>query len=70
MDMGTWLMAGVLTGALGAGYFVYGKKTHRPVPLVAGILLCVYPYFISSLFWLILVGVVLAVVPFFIRYDP
>ena len=45
------------------GFFMYGKKAGRLYPLVAGILLCVYPYFISSvlLMWGIAVAIVVGV---------
>ena len=47
------LLVWVVAGAFGMGYFVYGRKQSRSVPLVAGILLCVIPYFIGN-FWLML----------------
>ncbi len=69
MDLTQSLMVGLVTGVIGMGYFVYGKKTQRPVPLIAGLLLLVYPYFIDSLPWAVLIGVVLTAVPFVIRGD-
>ena len=38
---GLWL--GVLAGAVGMGYFIYGKRQAKYVPMIAGVLLCVYP---------------------------
>jgi hypothetical protein len=60
------LFFGVVAGAIGVGYFIYGKRQVKIVPMVAGALLCVYPYFVDSLLWLSLVGVVLVVAPFVI----
>jgi predicted cobalt transporter CbtA len=57
------LIVGVIAGAIGMGYFIYGRQT-KIVPMVAGVLLCIYPYFVDSLLWLSLVGVVLVVAPF------
>ena len=34
----------VVFGSFGLGYFVYGKKQKKTVPLVSGIVLMVYPY--------------------------
>jgi hypothetical protein len=62
------LLVGVIAGAVGMGYFVYGKRQARAVPMVSGILLCIYPYFTESLVWLIAVGVVLAAAPFLIDF--
>jgi hypothetical protein len=60
------LVFGVVAGAIGVGYFIYGKRQVKVVPMVAGALLCIYPYFVDSLLWLCLVGVVLVVAPFVI----
>ncbi len=67
MDTAT-LFVWMVAGAFGMGYFVYGKKQSRAVPLAAGILLCIIPYFIAN-FWLMLsVCVVLIISPFVIRF--
>jgi hypothetical protein len=64
----TSLAMGVLTGAIGVGYFIYGKRQARFAPLVAGMLLCVYPYFVDSVPWLVGVGLLLIAAPFFIDF--
>ena len=43
------LWVGVVAGAIGMGYFIYGKRQAKYVPMIAGMLLCVYPYFVESL---------------------
>jgi len=60
------LIVGIFTGALGVGYFIYGKRQAKFVPLIAGMLLCVYPYFVDGVGWLIAIGVALAAAPFLI----
>lgn len=62
------LFVGVIAGAIGMGYFIYGKRQTKIVAMVAGALLCVYPYFIDSLLWLSLVGLLLIAAPFLIDY--
>ena len=47
------LTIGILTGAIGVGYFMYGKRQTKFVPLIAGMALCVYPYFVDSVLWLV-----------------
>lgn len=54
-------------GAIGLGYFMYGKKQAAIVPMICGIALMVYPYFVSNTVVLVLVGVVLSAVPYFVR---
>ncbi|MBI5846268.1 MAG: hypothetical protein HZB23_16550 [Deltaproteobacteria bacterium] len=66
-DAGVMLW-GVLFGAIGVGYFMYGKKQGRLIPLVTGIALCVYPYFFESPVLIVIIGVVLTAVPYFFRY--
>ena len=60
------LFIGLIAGAVGVAYFVYGKKESRFTPMVSGIALCVYPYLVSSVFWLCVIGVILLAVPFFV----
>jgi hypothetical protein len=62
------LLVGVVAGAIGMGYFIYGKRQTKIVPMVAGALLCIYPYFIDSLLWLSLVGLLLIAAPFLLDY--
>jgi hypothetical protein len=61
------LLWGLLFGSIGFGFFLYGKKQKAVVPLIAGIALCVVPYFIANVYILIGVGVVLMAVPYFVR---
>ncbi|HEY2987683.1 MAG TPA: hypothetical protein VGL11_08150 [Candidatus Binatia bacterium] len=58
---------GVIFGSIGLGYFVYGKKQSRIVPLVSGIGLMVFPYFVSNTVLLVIIGVLLSVLPYFVR---
>ena len=68
MDSTTSIMWGVLFGAIGMGYFVYGKRQRQGIALLSGLVLCVFPYFISNAFLIILIGLVFMALPFFIRY--
>lgn len=62
-----WLLWGVLFGAIGIGYFVYGRKQHNPIPLWTGVALMVFPYFIDSTYIVVAVGALLVAVPLVIR---
>ncbi len=57
------LIVGLLAGAVGVGYFMFGKKQQRMVFLIAGVALCVVPYVIDSLGWCIAVCVALTALP-------
>jgi len=60
------LFIGILAGAFGVAYFVYGKKQAKLVPMVSGVLLCVYPYALDSVLWLVVIGLALIAAPFVI----
>ena len=62
------LFIGVIAGAIGMGYFIYGKRQSKIVPMVAGVLLCIYPYFVDSLLWLSLTGLLLVATPFLLDF--
>lgn len=61
------ILWGVLFGAIGLGYFIYGKKQQAPVPLACGVALMAYPYFVSNTVALVVIGAVLAAIPYFFR---
>ena len=67
MDSPSSLVWELLFSAAGAGYFIYGKKQRATVPFVCGIVLMVFPYFVSSLLLLVILGVVLMTLPYFVR---
>ena len=60
------LLWGVLFSSIGLGYFIYGKRQGAPVPLVCGIGLMVFPYFVSGSWTMVLVGAALMAIPRFI----
>lgn len=62
------LLWGMLFGAIGVGYFIYGKRQAMIVPLVCGIALVVYPWFVSGALLTIIVGAILMVIPYFVRH--
>lgn len=61
------LIWGMVFGAIGFGYFLYGKKQKAVVPLIIGIALFIFPYFISNVYMLVIVGAVLVALPYFVR---
>jgi uncharacterized membrane protein len=53
--------------AIGVGYFIYGKKQQKIVPLLSGIALVGYSYFISNKIAVVLIGIALSLIPAWIR---
>jgi hypothetical protein len=66
MDQAT-LLWGTLFGGIGIGFFIYGKKQKKAVPLICGLALMGFPYVVSGTFAMVGVGALLMVTPFFIR---
>ncbi len=60
-------MWGLLFGSIGLGYFIYGKKQGAPVPLVCGVALMTFPYFVSNTLLLVGIGAALIAIPYFWR---
>jgi hypothetical protein len=68
MEDSSSLVWGMLFGALGLGYWSYGKRQKQYIPYVCGLALMVFPYFVAD-FWLLLaIGFAISAVPYFIRY--
>lgn len=47
-----FLLASLLWGSIGAGYFIYGKKTGSTMPMIGGVLMVAVSYVVSS--WVIM----------------
>lgn len=61
------LLWGLLLGAIGTGYFVYGKRQGELVPLLCGLALIVLPWVLSGSWGLALAGGALVVLPWVLR---
>ena len=61
------LLMGVIFGAIGLGFFLYGKKQKAIIPLFCGIVLMILPYFIPNMYILILSGIIIVAIPYFIK---
>ena len=61
------LFAMLVFGAIGAGYFIYGWKQRRPVPLAVGLALSVYPFFVTNVWLVCLIGSGLCTVPWWLK---
>jgi len=67
MEGTSTIVWGILFGALGLGFFTYGRRQRAVVPLLTGIALCILPYFVPNVYVLVLIGVVLMAIPYFVR---
>lgn len=67
MDNSSQLFWGMLFGAIGLGYFTYGRKQHAIVPWISGVGMFIFPYFVSNPYLMVLIGMILCALPFIIR---
>ena len=63
----TNIFASLFLSSIGVGYFIYGKRQQKPIPLFAGLILIVFPYFVSNIWWMLLIGVAAMLLPLLIR---
>ena len=56
---GNSLLLSLLIGCVGFVCFAYGKKQERFPQMIAGVVLCVYPYFVPNL--MLMAGIAVAV---------
>lgn len=61
------LLWGVVFSSIGFGYFLYGKKQRSISPLVFGVALMGFPYFVSNTWVMFMIGAALTAGPYFIR---
>ena len=62
------LIVGLLAGAFGMAYIVYGRRQSKVVPVVCGVLLCVYPWLTDNVYALVGIGAALIALPFFVDF--
>jgi len=58
----------IVFGSVGFGFFIYGKKQGRAVPMVCGLALMIFPYFVSNLIIVVVIGFALIAFTYFVRF--
>ena len=57
----------VIFGSVGLGFFIYGKKQKATIPLIAGIALFIFPYFVANTNLLVFSGCAISAIPFMLK---
>jgi hypothetical protein len=60
-------MISLFVSSIGLAYFVYGKKRPNALFLISGIIMSVYPYFVSNYAISIIIALILIFMPFIIK---
>lgn len=61
------IFAYTIFGAIGFAVFLYGKKNKFFRPMIIGVALMVYPYFVSGTFFLYFIGIAITAALYFWR---
>ena len=67
MEGTSLLIWAMVFGGIGLGFFMYGKKQKAIIPLFTGIALFIFPYLISDVYILVIVGAIIMTLPYFVR---
>jgi hypothetical protein len=62
------LIWGMLFGAIGGGYMVYGVRQRMLVPALCGLVLGLFTWFVDAAWLTVVIGVALMAVPYFFRF--
>jgi hypothetical protein len=67
MDSESSIVWSMFFGAIGVGYFIYGRKQKRLVPFISGIALMVVPYFIDGAVTMVALCAAFMALPYFVE---
>ncbi len=62
-----YLFFSIIWGIFGMAYFTYGKKQNQIPLIILGLLLMIFPYFVTDLFTMNILGCVLLLLPLLIK---
>lgn len=67
MNDSSMMLWNVLFSGIGIGFFIYGKNQKAVVPLLAGLALIAFTYFMPNVTLLVITGICLMAIPYFIK---
>ncbi len=67
MENPTQFILGLVFGIIGLGYFSYAKRQKSVMLLLVAVSLFLFPYFVSNVILLLIIGAVLVLLPFILR---
>lgn len=67
IDNTSLLIWGMVFSSIGLGFFIYGKRQKAVVPLMVGIALFIFSYFMPNVYALVFTGTVLIALPYFVK---
>lgn len=65
---GSTIMWSVVFSSIGFGFFRYGRRQNKIIPYASGIALMAVPYVFESTWGIVICGLMLMALPYFVRY--
>lgn len=62
------LIIWLLFSSIGMWYFIYWKKDQNYIALTSWIILMIFPYFITNIYYLIILWIIFLIIPFIIKW--
>ena len=62
------LLWGLLFGSIGVGFLMYARQQQAIVPLLCGVALIGFPYFVDNGYLQVAIGAALMAIPYFFRF--
>jgi len=62
------LLWGMIFGAIGGGYMIFGHRQKNIMALACGLVMMLYTWFITNSWLIVLIGAILMVLPFKLRF--
>lgn len=63
----SWMLWSLLFGSAGFGFLVYGTRQKVIVPTVCGVSLMLYPFFVTNVYLMVAIGLVLVLIPRYVK---
>lgn len=60
---GVYIVLSLIFSTFGLMYFRYGRRLNKVPWIAIGVILMIYPYFVQSRVWMIVLGILLMLIP-------
>lgn len=62
------LISWVILWSIGMWYFMYWKKTEKYSAFLSGLVLIIFPYFVTNIYYLVWIGLFFIIIPFLLDF--
>lgn len=62
------LISWVILWSIGMWYFMYWKKAEKYSAFLSGLVLMIFPYFVTNIYYLVWIGLFFIIIPFLLDF--